>query len=98
MNDYANTVKDVSRAIAQLDVVATSDTAEVNDAVASVASNLAYQFARHNGWGGRKNVTQRDVRAALISHGASTITVEQYARRIASTIRADFTDGRAYHA
>lgn len=75
-----------------LDVDACNTGAGAN-AMARVASNLAYQFSRHNGWGGRTKVTTADVRAALIAHGASTITVDQFARQIASRIRNDFTDG-----
>jgi hypothetical protein len=94
MTDYASTVKDVSRAVANLDTARESD---ATDAANRVASNLAYQFARHNPLGGRKNVTTRDVRAALMSHGAHPITVDRYARKIANTIRNDFSDGWAYH-
>lgn len=82
------TVLDVSRAIAYLD-----ENPEVRN-TKLVIENLAYQFAKHNGWGGRRNVTTRDVRAALIAHGASTLTVEKFARVIASRIRSDFSDGR----
>lgn len=88
------TVLDVSRAIAKLDESNPVGFDIDNDDVRLVAKNLAYQFAKHNGWGGRRNVTMRDVRAALIAHGASTLTVEQFARTIASRIRSDFTDGR----
>jgi len=92
MSDYAATVRDVSRAVAVL-----NEHPDDVDAVARVSSNLAFQFARHHAWGGRKNVTARDVRYALISHGADTLTVERNARRIASRIRADFSDGWRYH-
>jgi hypothetical protein len=91
------TVKDVSRAVDNLDLVVANDPDDIDDAVARVASNLAYQFHRYNGWGGRKNVTTRDVRVALISHGADPLLIDRYARRIASAIRADFSDGHAYH-
>jgi hypothetical protein len=87
------TITDVSRAVAYLDENASGGNATAG-AVRLVAKNLAYQFSKHNGWGGRKNVTTRDVRAAMISHGASTFTVEQFARTIASRIRSDFSDGR----
>jgi hypothetical protein len=88
---------DVARAVATLDEHASLVGAHSlgNDALARVASNLAYQFARHNGLlGSNTRVTTRDVRAALIAHGASTFTVEQHARAIAAMIRADFSDGR----
>lgn len=96
------TVLDVARAVAKLDELVTPGRRRTvatyandrDDAIARVARNLAYQFAKHNGWGGRRNVTTRDVRAALIAHGASTLTVEQHARAIASRIRSDFTDGK----
>lgn len=89
----APTITDVSRAVAYLDENACSDADIVARGVMRVASNLAYQFAKHNGWGGRRNVSTRDVRAAMIAHGASTFTVERYARRIASRIRSDYSDG-----
>jgi hypothetical protein len=89
----APTTLDVARAIDALDVNAFPETGAF-ELRQRVASNLAYQFHKHNGWGGRKNVTTRDVRAALIAHGASTFTVEQHARAIAAMIRADFSDGR----
>jgi hypothetical protein len=92
------TVKDVSRAVANLsDSFAMGDPYKREDGIARVASNLAFQFARVNPWGGRKNITTRDVRAALISHGADAITIDKYARTIASRIRSDFTDGWNYH-
>lgn len=93
MTTYSPTVADVSRAIAYLDENACGDADIVHGAVRRVSRNLAWQFARHNGWGGRRNVSTRDVRAALIAHGASTLTVERYARRIAAAIRADYSDG-----
>lgn len=101
MSNVRPTVKDVSRAVAHLNetyrpLVPTS--VATDDAIARVASNFAYQFARHNGWGGRKNVTTRDVRAALIVHGADPLVADKTARRIAGTIRADFTDGAAPQA
>jgi hypothetical protein len=91
---FSPTVADVSRAIAFLDENACSDADIVHAAMRRVSRNLAYQFAQHNGWGGRRNVSTRDIRAALIAHGASSLTVQQYARRIASAIRSDFSDGR----
>lgn len=91
----SETVLDVSHAIAYLDENA-ADSADSQKLYMRlrVARNLAYQFARHNGWGGRIKVTTRDVRAALIAHGASPFTVQQHARAIAGMIRADFNDGR----
>jgi hypothetical protein len=85
------TTLDVARAVATLDEFADSAGFDLRH---RVASNLAYQFAKHNGWGGRRNITTRDVRAVLIAHGATAFTVEQHARAIASLIRSDFSDGR----
>ena len=92
MTTFSPTVADVSRAIAFLDENACGDADIVHAGVRRVARNLAYQFARH-GWAVCRGVNARDVRAALIAHGANPFTVEHYARRIASAIRADFSDG-----
>jgi len=94
MTNIQPTVLDVSRAVAELDLDPTN-----RDLWARVASNLAFHWSRKvypNG--GRKNVTTRDVRYAIASHGASTFTLEQSARGIAALIRADFSDGMRYHA
>jgi hypothetical protein len=92
MTTYSPTVADVSRAVAFLDENACSDADIVHAATRRVARNLAYQFARH-GWAVCRGVNTRDVRAVLIAHGASALTVEQFARRISAAIRADFSDG-----
>lgn len=95
MTTVRPTVKDVSRAVATLsDSFAMGNPYQRDETVALVASNLAFQFSRYNGWGGRKNVTTRDVKAALIAHGADAIAVDRFARTIASRIRSDFSDGR----
>jgi hypothetical protein len=86
MTHVRPTVKDVSRAIADLEDNGIAGTA---DRVARVASNLAYTT------GPTVNifkVSKRDVSLMLASHGASSITIERYARTIASAMRADFAN------
>lgn len=92
MTIYSPTVADVSRAVAEIDAIACHDADVVHAACRRVARNLSFQFSRH-GWGACRGVSKADVRAALIAHGASQFTVEQFAARIARTIRADFSDG-----
>lgn len=64
-------------------------------AVARPLAQQFAQFAQHNGWGGFTKVTTKEVRAVLISYGASTFTVQQHARAIAAMIRADFSEEHA---
>lgn len=83
------TILDVSRAVAELDHVALSPS-ESKEATRRVAKNLGYMFARLS-WGAQSKVTTADVRAGMISHGASSMTCERHARTIARMIRADFS-------
>ena len=75
------TVLDVSRAIDELNQYG-GEYSQVH----LVASNLAFQFARQ---GMREQVTARDVRYALVAHGANCITISMFAKRIAAMVHFD---------
>lgn len=96
MTHIPPTILDVSRAVAQLGAtVDDHGRRHPQEARQLVASNLAFQFARYLPLGGRKTVTARDVRFALMAHGADRgPTLDADARAIAALIRADFSDGR----
>lgn len=98
MTTIQPTVLDVSRAIAVLSATDHGAVLETADARRRVASNLAFQFSRHYGAGGRKNVTARDVRFVLMANGMMPgPLVDKDAKAIAAFIRADFSDGWRYH-
>lgn len=85
MSTVEAAVSDVSRSIARLD--------EQPDGAALaelVAANLAHQFARL-GRNAARMITGRDVRAALIAHGASKLTAERWAQRIGTQIRETYS-------
>jgi hypothetical protein len=86
MTHVRPTVKDVSRAIAVLE---DCDCANPAGHLPRVASNLAYVA------GPTVNifkVSKRDVSLMLASHGASAMTIERYAGKIARTMRSDFAN------
>jgi hypothetical protein len=98
MNTYANTVKDVSRAVAQLNNFASYTPSQrvdddylgqtVDDIAAKVAKEFAYQLSRHPGLP-TYGLTVREVRMMLVVHGANPLTIERYSAAIAQIIRSD---------
>jgi hypothetical protein len=87
MTDYANTVKDVSRAVAELNDVENYDTSTSWEKVRQVAGELGWQFSRHITFGDAAKVTVRDVRFALMAHGASKRAVALHTVNIARLVR-----------
>lgn len=92
-----NTVTGVSRSIARLDehaMVGLRDKVVIDGLewtgqalVESVAENIAFQLERNLPPGEMVTIRKRDVRFLMASHGASMLTVEIHANRLARMIR-----------
>lgn len=90
MTHVSPTIKDISRAVADLDENALSpDAQQIEQMRRRVASNLAFRFRRFGMSPQRR--TKGDIALALIVHGASPVTVDQHANMIARYVRADWT-------
>ena len=92
---YPNTIKDISRKIAMLDTNAagvdpTGDAAgagyQTPEEIAHAVARLLAEQLRHTHRLGK--ITKRDAGAILASHGASVLTIERHAHRIARRIRS----------
>ena len=66
MTTVANTVKDVSRAISDLEEAVYGSTADYQDSLERVAVNLAYVLGKNVNL---RKVTRREVALILASHG-----------------------------
>lgn len=113
MSDYrhsntevAPTVKDVARAVAELNDAHSEsvwhssrglplpDAERLPTAIKRVANNLAYHRGRYDAWGASK-WTKRDTVAALIASGGDRETIGAHARAIGKIIRHDGSNGHA---
>ena len=92
---YQNTIKDISRKIAMLDAeaLAVELGGAANCAGHQTPEEIAYAVARLLAEQLRRThrlgkITKRDAGAILASHGASELTIERHAYRIARRIRS----------
>ncbi|AYR00243.1 hypothetical protein PBI_PAT3_134 [Mycobacterium phage Pat3] len=103
--DYSNTVKDLSRAVARVDVNASAGLEDtppntesnphgltMSELLSSVADSLAYELERSGI--AHRNISTEAVVAMLSAHGMSAFGLQLWAAEIADRMRANYAHGR----
>lgn len=81
-------VRDLSRSVARLDEFAAGHPElTIDEMRASVARNITYQVDRAGMSSSRRPMTPIEVRAILLSHGASPFTIAEHAQAITQIVR-----------